>query len=1195
MSPSSQSPGRWRATLWLAGLLSKVRSSHHQQIVGLASAVVLLVLCSAGSALANRANKGLRPGVAIPSWAAHRRVHFFPGVASVSGLKGGLSEQSIKTEAHNGLEQRENTDRPLLYREGKGVQHSPHVYVIFWGSAWNEATGSALRTQLLKMYEGLSGSSYQGILTQYFDQTGRVSSTVTVSSYTDTGVTTPSSVNDNRIQKEVTSAIKANGWTGDFDAQFVVVPAPGSTYEAGFGERFCGYHGMTAEGEWSYTFYPYIGDEPFYEGCISYARSSAADVTSMVAAHEYAESATDPTLDTWFTEQGLEIADICAKYAVEASEGSLAGSWVAGLWDDDQSACSQSDPSPPYLYAITEPGVSREPHEIELVSVVNPEGSETRYRFEYDTSEYTPNGPPHGTSVPVPDANAGSAIANQHVSETVKGVPEGIYHYRLVATNGTGNVYGEDRIAVSAGFAAQTLPLPTDGYEERQAYGVSCVASQLCIAVGAYPSSNLEALATLAEVWNGSIWSAMLTPNPPGMTENELLRVSCTSASACMAVGYDRNASGVKLTLAERWDGTAWSVLSTPNPSGALDSRLWSVSCTSPSACTAVGFYTDLPPTEKASAEHWKTLAERWDGSKWSLLSTPDPSGASDSFLTSVSCTSASACTSVGHSEDSAETEKTLAERWDGAAWTIQPTIDPDGNEPSNRLSGVSCTSSSTCTAVGTHWYRVGSAFVSTTLAERWNGNEWSVQSTPDPSPSEGSVLSGVSCTSSSACTAVGYYSNLAAPRTGTEALGERWNGTTWSILGVPPLPETPETWHERWLSAVSCTEPAVCMAVGDSLNAPFGGLAPQVAFAAREFVVPIATTEAAFGVTSSEATLSGTVNPEGLETHYRFEYGPTMSYGSTVPVPEGSAGSAVSDVKVSQLIAGLRPNATYHYRLVASSAAGTTYGEDRMFTTAAPPPPSSISPPTISGSAVQGQTLTEAHSSWSNNPTSYAYQWEDCDGSGANCSAIARATGQTYTLTVTDIGDTVRVQETASNAGGTGGAASSAATALVQSASLGGGVSSGSGGGSGSSSGGLGGVPGGQGGGEAASLASVSGVSTSGDLVLVSLSCHGSASASCTVTLTLTVVEQLRRGRLFAVSAATGRHRLIVIVGRATITLSGGERKLARVVLNATGRRLLMSRHALAVKLTFSGNGVRLFSRIVNFKVPARTARRRR
>jgi hypothetical protein len=96
------------------------------------------------------------------------------------------------------------------------------------------------------------------------------------------------------------------------------------------------------------------------------------------------------------------------------------------------------------------------------------------------------------------------------------------------------------------------------------------------------------------------------------------------------------------------------------------------------------------------------------------------------------------------------------------------------------------------------------------------------------------------------------------------------------------------------------------------------------------------------------------------------------------------------------------------------------------------PPAPVNSSPPTISGTAQQGQVLSESHGTWTNSPTSYAYQWEDCDSSGNSCTAISGATSQTYTLTASDVTHTIRVQETATNAGGTGGPISSSQTGVV-------------------------------------------------------------------------------------------------------------------------------------------------------------------
>ncbi|HUO69281.1 MAG TPA: PQQ-binding-like beta-propeller repeat protein [Solirubrobacteraceae bacterium] len=97
---------------------------------------------------------------------------------------------------------------------------------------------------------------------------------------------------------------------------------------------------------------------------------------------------------------------------------------------------------------------------------------------------------------------------------------------------------------------------------------------------------------------------------------------------------------------------------------------------------------------------------------------------------------------------------------------------------------------------------------------------------------------------------------------------------------------------------------------------------------------------------------------------------------------------------------------------------------------------PSNIVPPSISGNVTEGQTLAETHGIWTNAPTSFTYQWQRCDTSGTNCSAIPGASSNSYAPAAADIGDTIRVQETASNGEPSAAPATSAPTAVVQPAS---------------------------------------------------------------------------------------------------------------------------------------------------------------
>jgi hypothetical protein len=99
----------------------------------------------------------------------------------------------------------------------------------------------------------------------------------------------------------------------------------------------------------------------------------------------------------------------------------------------------------------------------------------------------------------------------------------------------------------------------------------------------------------------------------------------------------------------------------------------------------------------------------------------------------------------------------------------------------------------------------------------------------------------------------------------------------------------------------------------------------------------PSVATRAASAVSTSAASLNGTVDPNDLETSYHFEYGTGSSYRTSVPLPSAAGGSGKLPEEVSQPITGLRPDTTYHYRLTATNSAGTSGGEDRSFTTAPP------------------------------------------------------------------------------------------------------------------------------------------------------------------------------------------------------------------------------------------------------------------
>jgi len=221
----------------------------------------------------------------------------------------------------------------------------------------------------------------------------------------------------------------------------------------------------------------------------------------------------------------------------------------------------------------------------------------------------------------------------------------------------------------------------------------------------------LSCLAAVLTLWGAGVasaatrWAIQATPNPSGAMFPSFNDVSCASATSCTAVGVYTTGSGISRTLAEHWNGSKWAIQTTPDPSGAVLSVFYDVSCASAASCTAVGRYD-------ASDNAELTLAERWNGSKWAIQATP--SGPTDAELTGVSCISATSCTAAGFYSTSSGTLLTLAEHWNGTTWSIQAALNPSGS-PDAQLEGISCTSATSCTAAGLYTISSGPSF---TLAE---------------------------------------------------------------------------------------------------------------------------------------------------------------------------------------------------------------------------------------------------------------------------------------------------------------------------------------------------------------------------------------------------------------------------------------------------------------------------------------------
>ena len=281
---------------------------------------------------------------------------------------------------------------------------------------------------------------------------------------------------------------------------------------------------------------------------------------------------------------------------------------------------------------------------------------------------------------------------------------------------------------------------PRSGWSRRQRAGTAragrrlWAATCLCMVItGAAACGSAAGPHARGSPARGASAAADATPAVPGSAYVKragfLTSVSCTSVSACTAVGsYYYGAAGPSRTLIERWNGATWQVQR--SLSQGRGSQLTGVSCAAANACTAVG-----------------SPAQAWNGTRWRVSPAAAP-------VSSVSCLSPASCQAVGMSLQG----RLVVARWDGRTWQAEPIPRPPGQPQAITLAGVSCASARFCMAVGDYSSGAGArpspAFRDRTLAEAWDGSRWRIVHTA--SPASRSALRGVSCTSPRACVAVG-------------------------------------------------------------------------------------------------------------------------------------------------------------------------------------------------------------------------------------------------------------------------------------------------------------------------------------------------------------------------------------------------------------------------------------------------------
>ena len=385
-------------------------------------------------------------------------------------------------------------------------------------------------------------------------------------------------------------------------------------------------------------------------------------------------------------------------------------------------------------------------------------------------------------------------------------------------------------------------------------FSLDAIASNDVWAVGNYYATAKNDFIPLTEHWDGSTWTVVKTPALPQVA-GDLNGVSAVSSSAVYAVGDAGNGTA---PLVEEWTGAAWAKVKAPTTGVAT--FLGGVTAVAAGQVIAVGTTADLsantepivdnlltskftlgkPATRSASynklytvsassaSDVWtgdfayqqstnslQTMLEHYDGTRWSVVPTPNAS-TGDNHLTGVVAKSPTDADAVGYYTNADGVEQTLAERWQSGSWAIVPT--PNVGDSTNILFQGASDAAGGVWAVG---YTIDDSGVYHDLIEHFDGSTWSVVPSPGQDETHNYILYGVTATSATTALAVGYVYDYTSESYST--LVERWNGASWSVQSTPALGQTAQ------FEGVTAVSPTEAWAVGDVYDATATEFVPLV------------------------------------------------------------------------------------------------------------------------------------------------------------------------------------------------------------------------------------------------------------------------------------------------------------------------------------------------------------------------------
>ena len=319
----------------------------------------------------------------------------------------------------------------------------------------------------------------------------------------------------------------------------------------------------------------------------------------------------------------------------------------------------------------------------------------------------------------------------------------------LLIGSGTGNA-APAKVAPAAQCGSwQTVASPNTPAVYNALSAVSAASSKSVWAVGQSLVNGTHSR-TLIEDWNGTKWSMMTSPNPI-KGDHLLSAVSADASNDVWAVGISRpNPTGSITALVEHYDGSAWSVVTIPDAASYTPNAVVAIS---PSDVWIAGGIS-------------QSLVEHWNGSSWTIVQDATPSNTGSS-ITGMSALASNDVWATGeYLPAGSNHQQTFVEHWDGTTWTLVPSL--NRNSGSNYALSISEDAANDVWVAGyTYDFKNNDYPV---FVEHWNGTKWAYTSVPDPTTT---VLFSIQALSSSNVWAVGN-NNI-----------EHWNGTKWSIVST--------------------------------------------------------------------------------------------------------------------------------------------------------------------------------------------------------------------------------------------------------------------------------------------------------------------------------------------------------------------------------------------------------------------------